>query len=160
MDYSYATADEKDIGTIKAINEECMPETYDLQTYQQLYKSTLICKERETEKIVGYLIMANLATLDPELDQFSRTHHSKKIHTVVFSLAVLPEHRRKGIGTKLLKLACNAHKKYTIILHTRESNIVAKNIYEKNGFKTFKKITNYYHTPEEDGLVMVRMGKK
>ena len=62
----------------------------------------------------------------------------KKIHTVVFSLAVLPDYRKRGIGSRLLKIACDAHKQYPIILHARKSNLAAFGLYNKFGFQLLK----------------------
>jgi len=160
MDFAISTADEKDIEEIKAINEACLPENYPLDVYHQLYRSTLVAREKNKSKIAGYLMMANLATLDSDLEPFSRTYNEKKIHTVVFSLAVLPEYRKKGVGTRLLKIVCDSHKQYPVILHARKSNLAAHALYNKFGFKVLKESPGYYHNPDETGLVMVYLKGK
>lgn len=159
-DFSVSAADIKEIDEIKAINEACLPENYTREVFEQLYRSTLVCREKGKGKIVGYLIMANLATLDNDLIPFSRMHNNKYMHTIVFSLAVLPEYRRKGVASRLLKIACDAHKQYPIFLHARKSNEAAKNLYSKYDFQVAKEVPEYYKNPDEDGLIMVRLKGK
>ncbi len=157
-DYSFSIAKRTDLTEIKAINEECLPENYSIETYEQLINSTLICRKKATDKIIGYIIMANLSTdtLDDKvLIPFSRKHKSNLVHTVVFSLAILKDYRKLGIGSKLLKLAINAHKKYPIILQVRKSNVAALSIYKKIGFQLLKEELNYYRNPTENGLTLV-----
>ncbi len=156
--YSFSIAKRTDLTEIKTINEECLPENYSVETYEQLINSTLICRKKETGKIIGYIIMANLETdtLDDKvLIPFSRKHKSNLVHTCIFSLAVLKDYRGIGIGSKLLKLAINSHKKYPIILQVRKSNITALSIYKKLGFQILKEDLNYYRNPVENGLTLV-----
>ncbi len=153
--FIFAFADPADLQEIKAVNEACLKENYSIDIYQQLVRSTVVCRESNKAKIVGYVIMANLATLDDSLITFSRTINNNKVHTVVFPLAVLPEYRGKHIAQRLLKIVIDSHKKHPIILHARKSNAIASHIYNKLGFKVFKTEPNYYHDPEEDGHVYV-----
>lgn len=67
------------------------------------------------------------------------------------SLAVLPEWRRRGIGTFLLKTLLNFFRKTKIknvILQVKESDSVAISFYKKNKFKIIKKIEKYYSNGE------------
>lgn len=156
-DFIITTADKKDIDEVKAVNELCLPENYTRDIYETLVGSTIICRHRNSGKIVGYVISANLESTDPDILPFSRQHAQSKrmIHTVVFSLAVLPEYRKKGIGSRLLKIVIDAHKKFPVLLHARKSNDTARRIYAKFGFDIIKESPSYYHEPNEDGLVMV-----
>jgi ribosomal-protein-alanine N-acetyltransferase len=157
MNFAISSADIKEIDEIKAINEACLAENYERSVFEQLCKSTLICRERGKEKIAGYVIMANLETLDKDLIPFSRKNKDKYMHTIVFSLAVLPEYRLKGIATKLLRVACESHKQHPIFLHSRKSNEAARKLYSKFDFKVAKEVPDYYKNPTEDGLIMIRL---
>jgi len=77
------------------------------------------------------------------------------------NLAVLPEHRRAGIGTDLLLrvLADGAvlgAKRAT--LEVRRSNEAAQKLYEKFGFTVAGVRRLYYSSPPEDALVLWREG--
>lgn len=84
----------------------------------------------------------------------------KKGHIV--SIAVIPEARRKGIGTalmlhvmKTLKEDYNVDEYY---LEVRVSNIAAIRLYEKLGFKRIKVIKGYYLNGE-DAYLMAKSAK-
>ncbi len=70
----------------------------------------------------------------------------------LYSLAVLPEHRRNGIASQLLEfaLARLGHMR----LEVKTTNFKAIRLYEKFGFKRVKLLKNYYKTA--DGIEMLR----
>jgi ribosomal-protein-alanine N-acetyltransferase len=78
----------------------------------------------------------------------------------IYSIALLPEYRNRGIGGKMLsfiiKLAVFL-KKYKIVLEVRTSN-KSKTLYERFGFKVKKILKNYYEN--EDGYKMELLLKK
>jgi ribosomal-protein-alanine acetyltransferase len=71
----------------------------------------------------------------------------------ILNLAVAPGSRRRGIATALagevMALARGA-----IFLEVRSSNVAARNLYEKLGFRQAGLRQAYYHSPPEDGIVM------
>jgi [ribosomal protein S18]-alanine N-acetyltransferase len=77
------------------------------------------------------------------------------------NLAVLPDHRRAGIGADLLlrvladgaKLGANR-----ATLEVRRSNEPAQKLYEKFGFTVAGVRRLYYSSPPEDALVLWREG--
>jgi ribosomal-protein-alanine N-acetyltransferase len=77
------------------------------------------------------------------------------------NLAVLPEHRRAGIGTDLLLrvladgAALGANR---ATLEVRRSNEAAQKLYEKFGFTVAGVRRLYYSSPPEDALVLWREG--
>jgi ribosomal-protein-alanine N-acetyltransferase len=79
---------------------------------------------------------------------------------------VLPEFRRRGIGSMLLQDAMQeliSLQPVTdiIILEVRESNTAAIKLYEKFSFNIIGKRIGYYQKPSEDAVIMeLRMGEK
>lgn len=75
----------------------------------------------------------------------------------VMNIAVLPEYRRRGIAAMLIECMINAAENLEqLVLEVRESNIGAIRLYEKFGFEVAGRRKKFYHSPEEDGLVMIR----
>ena len=73
------------------------------------------------------------------------------------NIATHPDHRRQGIGKKLL-LNLNEVLKirgvYSVVLEVRVSNSPAISLYEKCGYKNIGTRKNLYDNPREDGIVM------
>lgn len=76
----------------------------------------------------------------------------------LLNIAIDPTYHRKGLGDKLLKHVILQNKAVgvkVIILEVRVSNLIAINLYEKNGFYKDAIRQNYYSGPEkEDALLM------
>jgi ribosomal-protein-alanine N-acetyltransferase len=63
------------------------------------------------------------------------------------TIGVAPEHRRRGIGERLLahtEEALRFRGFATIVLEVRVSNVGAQNLYHKHGYTTVQRIENYY----------------
>ncbi len=77
----------------------------------------------------------------------------------VNNFAVLPEHRRAGVASRLLErvLADGAARGANrATLEVRRSNEAALRLYEKFGFAVTAVRRNYYSHPEEDALILWR----
>jgi [ribosomal protein S18]-alanine N-acetyltransferase len=77
------------------------------------------------------------------------------------NLAVLPEHRRAGVGTALLTFALNEGARLgaaRATLEVRRSNDPARYLYERFGFTVAGVRRGYYTRPIEDALVLWREG--
>ena len=76
----------------------------------------------------------------------------------LLNIAINPAYHRKGLGDKLLKHVILQNKAVgvkVITLEVRVSNLIAINLYEKNGFYKDAIRQNYYSGPEkEDALLM------
>lgn len=70
----------------------------------------------------------------------------------ILYIAVLPEHRREGIG----KALADAVKLSPLFLEVRQSNENAIRFYTSLGFREVSTRKNYYHNPTEDAIVMVK----
>ncbi|MEM1506934.1 MAG: ribosomal protein S18-alanine N-acetyltransferase [Candidatus Bathyarchaeia archaeon] len=144
----------EDLDQVMYINRTCLPENYSTHFFIDLYKSfpeTFIVAEKD-DQVVGY-IMCRIES------GFSGFGLAKKGH--IISIAVLPEHRRKGIGETLLKEALQSMMNYYGIkecyLEVRVSNTPAINLYKKVGFKIEKVIRGYYADGENAYLMRIKM---
>lgn len=73
----------------------------------------------------------------------------------IYSIAVKNNYKNMGIGKKLCDYAIEYSKlnlKNKVYLEVRVSNFSAIKLYEKLGFKFYKKLQNYYC--DEDGIKM------
>jgi ribosomal-protein-alanine N-acetyltransferase len=69
----------------------------------------------------------------------------------ILNFAVLPEYQRCKIGTQLIDKLINklsAHRRTSITLETRESNLPAQLFFKSSGFKAIKILHNYYDDDE------------
>lgn len=75
----------------------------------------------------------------------------------ITNIAVRPDMRKKGIASAILEeLILCAKTCAQIFLEVRESNAAAISLYEKHGFKNCGVRKNFYHSPIENGIVMIR----
>lgn len=75
----------------------------------------------------------------------------------ITNIAVRPDMRRKGIASELLdRLIASCKTCRRIVLEVRESNFSAIALYEKHGFKKCGVRKNFYHSPTENGIIMIR----
>ena len=120
-------------GIIEIENKSFPKSPYDKEAilvYSAIYSDSFLVYEEEG-KILGYAI-------------FEPSGH-------VISIAVDPDHRRKGIGTVLMKKALEKLK--TAWIEVKSRNLIAQRFYEGLGFKKKGLVKNYYRA--DDGLIMV-----
>ena len=97
---------------------------------------------KEDEKIVGYGGIWNVSG-----------------EGQITNIAVHPDNRKKGIASGILKeLISNSKSCEKIFLEVRESNNAAICLYEKYGFEKCGVRKNFYHSPQENGIIMIRKG--
>lgn len=76
----------------------------------------------------------------------------------ITNLAVLPDHRRAGIGENLMKKVLEEAKENAweeVSLEVRVSNEAAISLYEKLGFFVAGTRKKFYRNPSEDAFVML-----
>jgi ribosomal-protein-alanine N-acetyltransferase len=145
-----------DLDGVVRINRECLPENYTDLFFINLFKrfpETFIVAEVDGE-IVGYI----MCRIETGIPSFKVLGIAKKGH--VISIAVLPNHHRKGIGYQLMQEATQAmvnYKAKECYLEVRESNIPAVNLYKKLGFETTRAIRNYYADGEDAFLMAIQL---
>lgn len=74
----------------------------------------------------------------------------------ITNIAVLPEARGRGIASDILKKLIEAAGGKSIVLEVRESNASAIALYEKHGFEKAGIRKNFYHSPSENAIIMIR----
>jgi len=156
--YNIRKFDPKDLYQVISINQRCLPENYSEFFFMNLYKNfpeTFIVAEKDGT-IVGYImcrIESGLSSIG-----FTPLSLSRKGH--IISIAVLPEHRGKGLGSALIEKALEAMAKFynakSCYLEVRVSNEPAISLYKKAGFEVQKTIRGYY----ADGENAYIMSKK
>lgn len=75
----------------------------------------------------------------------------------ITNIAVHPEYRSKGIGSKIMEGLIDLAKKNGITamtLEVRESNITAQHLYAKYGFRQLGRRKRYYQDNNEDAIIM------
>ena len=74
----------------------------------------------------------------------------------ITSVAVSPQHRRKGIAARLMDgyFSTLPESVRSIFLEVRESNSAAIGLYEKFGFEKISVRKNFYSFPDENAVVM------
>jgi ribosomal-protein-alanine N-acetyltransferase len=106
----------------------------------------LVAEDLERCRLVGYICGRSLP---PEAE--------------LFKLAVLPEYRRQGIGSRLLDEAEKLLQEKNVQqchLELRQSNLAAARLYEKAGFGEAYRRKRYYADPQEDAVVMVKIWER
>ena len=76
----------------------------------------------------------------------------------ITTVGVAPEHRRRGLGAKMLdtvETALRTRQINTVFLEVRVSNQSAQNLYHRRGYAITQRIQKYYNNGE-DGFVMVK----
>jgi ribosomal-protein-alanine N-acetyltransferase len=139
--------EQKDLESVMEINKACLPENYSssffLEISEKLPEGFLVALNNE--RVVGYV----MCRLERGFSEMNRFKFIKKGHIV--SIAVLPEHRRKGIATELVSRAAKelAEKEAEeCFLEVRISNKPAQNLYRKLGFRETRTIPFYYQNGE------------
>lgn len=114
----------------------------ELSFYKEIYNPRSLCLVAETEeRIAGYICLSKI---------FDECH--------ILNLAVHPLKRRQGIGSSLIREALGSDFVSScryIYLEVRASNIEARRLYEKFGFRVVGIRRAYYINPIEDAFIMM-----
>jgi ribosomal-protein-alanine N-acetyltransferase len=143
----------KDLESVIEINRTCLPENYAsfffLDTFQNCPSAFKVAQVGS--QIVGYI----MCRIEHGFSDVKRLKFVRKGH--IISVAVMPEHRRDGIASELVKQALDALQELKAdecYLEVRETNETAIKLYEKLGFSLARRVPHYYADGAE-ALVMV-----
>jgi len=131
-----------DLDQVVAIEKAAFPDPYSRLLFRWFGVTTgngfiVACRER----VLGYLISEIRG---------GQGH--------IVSMAVDPEHRRKGIGEALLReaIARMESKVHEVYLEVRATNEAAIRLYEKHSFKMTGVVLKGYYPDGESAVVMSR----
>ncbi|MDE1863277.1 MAG: ribosomal protein S18-alanine N-acetyltransferase [Thaumarchaeota archaeon] len=146
--------DSSDIIPVMEINLKTLPEHYSDYFYESLLAElpeAFIVAEVE-KRLVGYI----MCKIEYGFSNFKKLGFVKKGHVV--SVAVLPEHRQKGIGRALVEesiAGVKLKKADELYLEVRCSNREAIGLYEKLGFIIKQRLKAYYRDGEDAYLMAI-----
>jgi ribosomal-protein-alanine N-acetyltransferase len=143
-----------DLQSVTQINRVCLPENYTDYFFVDLFHRfpELFIVAENAGEVVGYI----MCRVETGLSNLGLGGLIKKGHVV--SVAVLPQHRRHGVGEALVMRALEAVKPYNAkqcYLEVRVSNEEAIRLYKKLGFK-INKVSDAYYRDGENAYVMVK----
>ena len=70
------------------------------------------------------------------------------------NVVVAAEHRRKAVGTQLVRRIVQEAGSLPVLLEVRQSNVAARQLYHQLGFTEIGRRAAYYREPIEDALVL------
>lgn len=148
----------KDLESVIEINRTCLPENYASFFFLDTYRScpTAFVVAEVGTRVVGYI----MCRIEHGFSDIRRLRFVRKGH--IISVAVLPDYRRAGIASELVKQAVAAVREMNgdeCYLEVRATNESALRLYEKLGFTLAKRAPHYYADGAE-ALVMVIPLKK
>jgi [ribosomal protein S18]-alanine N-acetyltransferase len=146
--------DLSDLISTMEINLKTLPEHYSDYFYESLLAElpeAFLVAEVD-KKLVGYI----MCKIEYGFSNFKKLGFVKKGHVV--SVAVLPDHRRKGIGEGLVQeaiIGVKLKKSDELYLEVRCSNNEAVKLYEKLGFVIKQRLKAYYRDGEDAYLMAI-----
>lgn len=140
------------------INQTTLPENYPYPFFLEIlkkYPKSFIVAEKDGE-IAGYMMNRIEKGLPGVFT--NKLHRLTKGHVV--SIAVLPGHRKKGLGKRLMLEGMEAMKEYgaeEFVLEVRITNEAALAMYKELGFTVVRELRGYYHDGESAYLMSKRV---
>ena len=155
-DYVVRRCELEDLQAVVQINMSTLPEHYSDYFFESMLRElpeAFIVAELDG-KIVGYI----MCKVEFGFSNFRKLGFVKKGHVV--SVAILEEHRSKGLGKALMQEGTSgmvSKKCDEIYLEVRVSNESAVKLYEHLGFVIKTKIRSYYRDGEDAYLMALEL---
>ena len=157
-DYEIRRCDREDLESVMRINSKTLPEHYSDYFYFEVlseFPDTFLVAELGGA-VVGYI----MCRVEYGFSHLKRLGLARKGH--IISVAVLDEHRGKGVGTKLINTAHSelvSKSASECYLEVRVSNTGAVALYERLGYKKAGRLEAYYKDGEAALLMALTLGK-
>ena len=148
MDYRIVDVEERHIAQLAELEERCFSAPWTPDQLRGQMKDSLhefIAAEAADGAVLGYVGMTYVVD-----------------EGYISNVAAAPEHRRQGIGEKLVaELVRRAEELELafVTLEVRRSNTPAIALYKKMGFSPVGLRKNYYDLPKEDAILMTKFLK-
>ena len=152
--YTIRQAQPEDLIPIMEVNLKTLPEHYSDFFYEGLlseFPETFMIAESACRD-VGYV----MCKCEHGFSNFKKLGFVKKCHLV--SIAVLEEHRRKGMGSAMLEQVIDGARTYKcteLYLEVRCSNNEAVELYQKMNFEIRNRLGTYYRDGEDAYLMSI-----
>jgi ribosomal-protein-alanine N-acetyltransferase len=144
--------EERDLNSVVNINMATLPEHYSDYFFESLLRElpeAFIVAEVD-DKVIGYI----MCKIEFGFSNFRKLGFVKKGHVV--SVAILEQHRGRGIGKALMLEGINgvlSRKSDEIYLEVRVSNSQAIRMYQRLGFQIKSRLRSYYRDGEDAYLM-------
>jgi len=151
-DYTIRYAEGSDIASVMNVNAETLPEHYSEYFYYEIlneFPETFIVAE-----LGGQVVSYIMCRVEYGLSVIRRFGLARKGH--IISIATMPAHRGKGVGTALIQRAMEEMKKSgckEVFLEVRVTNDEAVRLYRKLGFEVTGTMQGYYKDGESAYLM-------
>jgi ribosomal-protein-alanine N-acetyltransferase len=144
--------EERDLHSVVNINMATLPEHYSDYFFESLLRELpeAFIVAVVDDKVIGYI----MCKIEFGFSNFRKLGFVKKGHVV--SVAVLDQHRGKGIGKALMLEGINgvlSRKSDEIYLEVRLSNTQAIRMYQGLGFQIKSRLRSYYRDGEDAYLM-------
>ena len=130
--------DEQYISAVAELEKRCFGDAWSEDSIRAEAEAGRLWLAMDGECLAGYIVFWQIAD-----------------ECEIANLAVAPEYRRKGIAGQLLAraYACGAHR---FFLEVRESNWIARALYDTHGFTPYARRRAYYKKPLEDAILLCK----
>jgi [ribosomal protein S18]-alanine N-acetyltransferase len=151
-DYTIRRCEDRDLTSVVNINMLTLPEHYSDYFFQSLLRElpeAFIVAELHDD-VIGYI----MCKIEFGFSNFRKLGFVKKGHVV--SVAVLDQHRGKGVGKALMLEGINgvvSRKSDEIYLEVRISNTQAIRMYQNLDFQIKSRLRSYYRDGEDAYLM-------
>jgi len=148
-----------DLDSVIEINRTCLPENYAGFFFIDTYRScpTAFIVAEVGARLVGYI----MCRIEHGFSDIRRLKFVRKGH--IISVAVIPDYRRAGIASELVKQALGALRELNAeecYLEVRTSNDTAQRLYEKLGFAAGRRVPHYYADGAEALAMVIPLRKE